>query len=122
MNIKIILIASFGAAMLELIYWHELRNHLENRRYRRMFRSAAYWLIVGGAIIGSGVATWIWYGMEDSGQMSRAPREYFLVGAAFTLLLKRVVKVLDSSGKPTLGGHDKGTNNRPVWKDYFQFR
>ncbi|HZG53222.1 MAG TPA: hypothetical protein VEZ40_13915 [Pyrinomonadaceae bacterium] len=122
MNIKIILIASFGAAMLELMYWHELRNHLENRRYRRTLRSAAYWLIVGGVIIGSGLTTWIWYGMEDSGQMSRAPREYFLVGAAVSLLAKRIVKVFDSSGKPTLGGKDREANDRPVWKDYFQFR
>jgi hypothetical protein len=117
MNLKIILIASFGAAMLELIYWYELRNRLENRRYRNLLRSTSYWVIVGAFIIGSGIATWIWYGMEQSGQMSREPREYFLVGAAFPLLLKRAFGAIDSSGKPTLGA-----NERPVWRDYFQLK
>jgi ABC-type Fe3+-siderophore transport system permease subunit len=124
MNLKIILIASFGAAMLELIFWHELRNRLDNRRYRKLLRSTSYWLIVGAFIIGSGVATWIWYGAEQSGQMSREPREYFLVGAAFPLLLKRAVSAIDSSGKPTLGDSKReiGTNQRPVWRDYFQLK
>lgn len=117
MNLKIILIASFGAAVLELIYWHELRNHLENRRYRKLLRSKLYWLIVSAFIICSGFATWIWYGMEQAGQMSREPREYLLVGAAFPLLLKRAFSAIDSSGKPALGADE-----RPVWKDYFQLK
>lgn len=117
MNFKIILIASFGSAMLELMYWYELRKRLDNRRYRKLFRSRAYWIIVIGFVLSSGVATWIWYGAEHSGEMSREPREYFLVGAAIPLLLKRAVNSFSSSGGTALGA-----NANSLWKDYFQIR
>lgn len=120
MNLKIILIASFGSAMLELIYWYELRKRLENRRYRRIVRSRIYWIVVILFSIGSGVATWIWYGMESSEHMSREPREYFLVGAAIPLILKSAVRTFGSSGTATLGS-DKASGFS-ILKDYFQTR
>lgn len=117
MNHKIILIASFGAAMLELIDWYELRKHLQESRYRKLLRSTAYWVVVIVFILVSGVATWIWYGAEQSGQMSREAREYLLVGAAIPLLLKRAISSIGSSGGATLGA-DEGS----VWKDYFRIK
>lgn len=115
MNLKIILIASFGAAMLELIYWYELRKRLENRRYRKLLRSIWYWLIVIAFILGSGLATWIWYGMEPTGRMSRAPREYLLLGAVMPLLFKKAVSTFFSNGTSKLGSDESS-----LWKDYFQ--
>lgn len=117
MNLKIILIAAFGAAMLELVYWYELRKRLDNRRYRKLLRSRAYWVVVGLFIVGSGLATWVWYGAEQAGQMSQDPRDYFLVGAAIPLLLKSAVRALGTGGAPHLGSEEGG-----VWGDYFQTR
>jgi len=117
MNLKIIFIASFGAAILELIDWYDLRKRLEERRYRKLLRSTAYWVVVIFFILGSGAATWIWYGAEQSGQMSREPREYFLVGAATPLLLKRAISSFGSSGGASLGAEEGS-----VWKDYFRIK
>jgi hypothetical protein len=125
MNLKIILIAAFGAAMLELIYWYELRKRLENRRYRKLLRSWAYWFVIGSFVVGSGVATWIWYGMEPAGKMSQDPRDYFLVGAALPLLLKGAVRALGSKGSPNLGAgknREEAGAWRRVWEDYLQTR
>jgi hypothetical protein len=111
--------------MLELVYWYELRRRLESRRYRKLMRSRPYWLVVGLTIVGSGLATWVWYGLEPAGQMSQDARDYFLVGAAFPLLLKAAVRALGSSGSPHLGGEgdpEKSSAWRRIWEDYLQTR
>jgi hypothetical protein len=96
------LIAGAGAAFQELLHWYELREHLDDEKYRKLLRSTSYWAVTLLMTTSSGAGTAMFYG--DSITM---PSALALLGAGFPLLFKRLVSAtVDQRAK--LGGPAPG--------------
>lgn len=89
--------AAFGSAVQELAYWWELRFKLSQKKYQEQMRSVAYWIIVLAMVVGSGIGTVIWFASQ-----STAPKDALILGAAFPLIFKHAVGVVEA--RPNLGG------------------
>jgi hypothetical protein len=112
-DIKIILIASFGALAQEFLHWYNLRTQLSINRYKKVLSSPSYWLMVIGLTVISGVFTWTWFHGDGKEHLLR---DYLLIGAAFPLILKKAVAAFGANKAPKMG--EKTT----VLKDYFQIQ
>ena len=99
-----ILIASFGAALQELVSWYNLRNTLDAETQQKLMKSKAYWVITGLMIVGAGVGTWVWFNGEK-----HQFREYFLTGAAFPLLIKKGLSAISNGETTKLGDESKSS-------------
>lgn len=75
-----------GAITLEIIHWYELRERLNQPRYRRLLRSTGYWVATTLMIVAGGVAMLI----IDSSEHLNAV-ELLVGGAAFPTLLKKLI-------------------------------
>lgn len=120
MTTKFFIAAACGASLQELLYWYDLRQHLKHKRYERLLRSTAYWIVTGLMIALSTVGTWLWF---DGATVDA--RHYLLVGAAFPLLFKSAVPavaarrvVLGDGADPKSAGAESEKGS--VLKDYFQ--
>ena len=96
--------ALLGAAMLEIIYWRDLRQSLEATKYKKLLGSRDYWILTGLFVVGSALGSLIW--LHD--QKARL-QDYFILGAAFGPTVKSVART-GSKGR-VLGGDDH-------WKTY----
>ncbi|HET6232557.1 MAG TPA: hypothetical protein VFE05_20950, partial [Longimicrobiaceae bacterium] len=81
-------IASFGALVVEVGHWYELRHKLPAKN-RSVVCRPEYWLITAVMILCSGIGTQLWY----EGEPIFNARHYLIAGAAFPVLLKRTVGV-----------------------------
>jgi len=102
-----ILIASFGAAIQELMYWFELRYYLGDKKKWEALKSIRYWTVTILMIISSGLGTWILY--DETLTIKSAQ---FILGAAFPMIFKKLVKQMNSQSTQL------GINF--TIKDYFQ--
>jgi hypothetical protein len=113
--IQIILIAALGSSLQELLHWYELREHLDEARYRKLIRSVSYWVVTGLMVVGSGVAVWLWF--SDTPEVPA--RQYIVLGAALPLLFKKSVEALTAK-KETAGGAPGKDLRTASLRDYFQ--
>jgi hypothetical protein len=95
--------AFFGATLLELVHWYELRDKLSSGRYKRLIRSPAYWVLTVLMAFGSavGVVIWTW----DSGVNYRL-FDFAVFGAAFPVFFKTAVRVAARGKGRHLGQHE----------------
>lgn len=107
-DFTLILIAGVGAVAQEFLHWYNLRTQLSNRRYSKVLRSPLYWAMVAGMTLLSGVFAWVWY--QGDG-VTHLPREYFLTGAAFPLILKKAAEAAAANTAVKLGEGDGSTLN-----------
>lgn len=87
------LAALFGASLQELLYWFDLKHHLDDPENQKTLRSPGYWIITLLMIGASAVGVLYWYG----GNRTVEPRDYVLAAAAFPLLFKHAVSALGQS-------------------------
>lgn len=108
-DIKVILVASFGALAQEFLHLYDLRANLrtggDKRKFKSMLRSVEYWALAIGNVLIGGVFTWIWY----SGEQPTKLRDYLIMGIAFPLIIKKVFKSFGGDGSAKLGGDDTQT-------------
>jgi hypothetical protein len=95
-----IFVAGFGALVVEVAHWYELRHKLSEKD-RAVAATPEYWLITLAMVACSGLGTELWY----QGEPALQARHYLITGAAFPVLLKRAVAVFLSK-KLTLGSPD----------------
>jgi hypothetical protein len=104
------LLAPFiGAIALEVVHWFQAREKLDDERYRRLLRSAPYWVITTLMVVVGGVGTLIYFNDRLE------PGEMLVAGAAFPALLTKLVGTFTSRQPTTLGDNDTGS----VVRDYF---
>jgi hypothetical protein len=108
-----IVTATTGALAVECLHWYSLREKLAASRYRKLFRSPEYWIVTVGMIVISGIASWIWLP-----NATHVPREYFLTGAAFPLLLKKTISAVGN--EPLKLGAATPEDQRAPIGDYFR--
>lgn len=105
-SVVLIVTAIFGSFCQEVLHWYDLRNSLEDDKYRRLIRSYAYWVVTSLTILISGFGIWIMYGDQI-----KVKSAYFILGASFPLLFKKAVSSVGDRGDINLG--------TSVIKDYF---
>jgi hypothetical protein len=93
-----IAVAAFGSVLQEAMHWYGARFKINEKRFREMLRSPAYWGIVLVVCSVSAVGTWLWFYGEVQN-----PRTIMLTGAAFPVLLKKALKVVMDSSDTSLG-------------------
>jgi hypothetical protein len=99
-----IAIGSFGAILQELLFWYNARTKLDTEEYRAILDSVRYWLVVTAMIIGSGIASYVWFSPDQ-----QAARTYLLFGAAFPVLFKKAVDAFNPA-RTHLGKEDAKIN------------
>jgi hypothetical protein len=107
-----------GSLLQELLHWYRLRFELSDEKYRRVLSSARYWIITGLMIVGSGVCTAIWFGDVKFDKVGS--KDLLIFGAAFPLIFKKVVEVVESKedAKTRLGANDISS----IFKTYILMR
>lgn len=88
---------ALGSFLQEIAYWYDLKEHLDESKYRQLYRSPMYWVVILAMVAGAGFGTWAWFDPE-----AQTGRTYVLCGAAFPLLLKKFVSAFVGS-QTTLG-------------------
>jgi len=109
-----ILVGTFGGVLQEVLYWYNAKTKLDTAEYRTILTSKRYWCIVVAMVIGSGVASYIWFlpGHESS-------RTYLLFGAAFPVFFKKAIDAF--SPKDTrLGSGESESPKTPILRTYFR--
>lgn len=113
-----ILIGMFGAVLQELLFWYNLKAKLESAPYRELLTSPAYWGIVLAMIVGSGIASYVWFAPEQ-----QTPRTYLLFGAAFPVLFKKALDAFIPK-QARLGSGSQSNINQPathqILRTYFR--
>jgi len=94
----VMLIASFGAAVQELVTWYNIRNQLESAEYQRLIHSSGYWAITALMVLVAGIGTALWFHGEK-----HSFRDYLLLGAGFPLVLKKGISALMGGSAMKLG-------------------
>jgi len=88
-----------GAICQEVMHWNQLRTKLADDKYNRLIISKAYWVITVLTIIISPVGVWELYGDKNL-----TKDIYFILGASFPLVFKKLVtSITDKDGRVTLG-------------------
>jgi hypothetical protein len=85
---SLFLYAAGGAAIQEILWWHNLRFELEKRKYQKLLSSGPYWGITLAFIASAGVVALAWY----AARKDFSPRDVLLFGASLPLLLKATAK------------------------------
>jgi hypothetical protein len=99
---------ALGSFLQEIAYWYDLKEHLAENKYRLMYRSTMYWVVLLAMVTGAGFGTWAWF--EPQVQTGRT---YVLCGAAFPLLLKKFVSAFVGS-QTTLGVQEQAKSSALV--------
>ena len=109
--------AAFGSAIQELAYWWQLRFKLNAKKYQEQMQSAEYWIVVALMILGSGIGTVFWFGMQEP-----AAKDSMVLGASFPLIFKHAVDVAGAS-RPHLGAATSSEGGRwTILRSYFAMR
>lgn len=105
--IEFIIISGLGALAQEVAHWHELRKKFAKKRVKALLRSREYWLITLAMIVLSPFCCWALFGQDEIGRQFQ-----FISGAAFPLLLKKIVSAFSEFDATKLGASSVS--------DYFQ--
>jgi hypothetical protein len=101
-----------GAAALEVIYWYQLRTELHLKKYQRLLRSKAYWIITVAMVLVGGLFTLIYFGDR------LRPGELLVAGAAFPTLIKQLIAAF--SAKQLTLGEDSTESEADALRTYFR--
>jgi hypothetical protein len=93
--------AFVGAIVYELINWYDKRATLEQKKYRRIYRSPSYIVVTLAMAIGAAICANIWY----DGEVAKL-RDYTLFGAAFPILFKKLAVSLALRGRDDMGAEE----------------
>jgi hypothetical protein len=120
-DIKLILIACFGAFTQEFLHLYDLRKQIttsaQRKKYDKMLRSLDYWLLSAGFTLVGGVFTWLWY----HGDVGLRSRDYLVMGIAFPLIVKKVISAFSQETKVKLGEKVKLEEGAEFsFSDYFR--
>lgn len=110
MDILLVSAPFIGAIAQEVFHWYHLRERLESPKYKRLLRSRVYWVFTAAAVLFGGLGAYIYFGTR------LAPGEMLVAGAAFPVLLKKLVAGLTAKEETKLGDEEK--KDHPV-RDYF---
>lgn len=92
-----------GAAIIEVIHWHQLRMKLHLKKYRALMRSAVYWGWTAAMIVFGGLGTLFLFGdILTHGQL-------LIAGAAFPAVFTKFVSAFKKQ-HVTYGDDDPATD------------
>src|SRR5258708_6791823 len=110
------LIAAFGAFLQEWLHWYDLRNHISDRRYKKLFASQGYWLLTGGTILSAGLVCWIWF-FGDFTHLP--PRHFLLFGFTFPMIIQKAVRRVESATSHRDLRSPEDQDKASLLRDYF---
>ena len=100
-----------GAVAQEVLHWYGLRTRLDHPEVRRVLRSPGYWIVTLAMIVVSGIGVTLVHGAD-----SAHPGVAFVLGAAFPMLLKKLVAV--AVARPPDTG--SGVSGPSWWRRYLE--
>lgn len=101
----------FGALVFELLHWYQLREKLDEPKYRRLLGSARYW--VPTVLFTLIIPVFVAFFLEG-----RSTVELLVAGAALPTTVKKLIAVATARQETKLGPEDE---NKPKWSEYFSY-
>lgn len=94
--------AIFGGFCQELAHWHSIKSNITQKKYAKLIKSRAYWVVSLSMIISSPAFLYLWV----AGDFSQIDlKTSFIYGLSFPLILKKLGETL-YKGRITLGQED----------------
>lgn len=114
-KITMILVGALGSGLQEILHWYELKFKLHQKKYRILFTSGRYWLVVAATILAAGLVTWAWF---DDSPAGTPPRHFLLFGFGMPLIFKKVAQAIRST-KPVHLGEEDSEKATPSFADLY---
>lgn len=104
----------FGGFCQELAHWNSIKSNITNKKYTKLIKSRAYWVISLLMIVSSPIFLYLWV----AGDFSQVElKTSFIYGVSFPLILKKLGETLYKD-KITLGPED--VNFSSIIKSYLR--